>query len=228
MAAALPGPNPLFGIGRYPSLGRQIEFEIGWPERERDVLWAERVLATWALEPADHVLFTLQNYESPWCNPLIQALRNLGTPYSNAEPYSWDARRSATFLRLLPIKAFIGISDEIVTAVLEQETVGLLGPLKVLWARPAAIEPLRAVGLDPAAFVFVGPALALECPERSGAHLDPAEWKVGDGPDGLTISTIGDRAHTATEIPFGLPGSIDESPCRCGLPGPRIRIYHRD
>lgn len=221
MTAALPGRSALFGIGRYPNQGQLVDFEIGWPEYERDVRWADRVLGTWGLKSSDHVLLTLPNCEGPWASPLIQAVRNLGTTYSNAEPYGWDARRCATFLRLLPIKAFIGITGETVTSLLEQETVGLLSPLSLIWARPEAIEPLRGAGLNPAIFAIVGPALALECSIRSGAHLNPAEWKVSAGPDGLTLSTIGERAHTATEISIGL-GSLNESPCSCGLPGPRI------
>jgi hypothetical protein len=222
MAAALPGRNTLFGIGRYADLDRKVDFEIGWPEHERDVLWAARVLETWGLGASDHVLYTLPNCEGPWSSHVIQAVRNLGATYSNAEPYGWDARRCATFLRLLPIKALIGISGETVTALQEQEQLELLSPLSLIWARPEAIEPLRAAGLAPAAWVMLGPALALECPARSGAHLDPDEWSISDGPDGLTLSTVGQRQHLATAIRLGPGGGIDESPCTCGLPGPRV------
>jgi len=223
MAAALPGPNVLFGIGRYRDRGQLVDFEIRWPEYERDVRWAQQVLATWGLAAADQVLFTVPNCEGPWSAPVIQAVRNLEITYCNAEPYGWDARRCATFLRLLPITAGIGITAETVTTLLEQETVGLLSSLRLLWARPEAIEPLRGAGLNPATYAIVGPALALECSERSGAHLDPAEWQVASTPDGLTLTTVGERAHRATEISIGL-GRLDETPCGCGLPGPRITL----
>jgi hypothetical protein len=224
MAAALPGRGELFGIALYSDLGRQVDFEIGWAEYERDVRWAARVLATWELSATDHVLFTLANCEGSWSSPLIHAIRNLGTAYSNAEPYGWDARRCATFLRLLPIKAFIGISGETVTSMQDQDLLGLLTPVPLLWARPEAVAPLRRAGLQPAVFAPVGPAFALECQERSGAHLDPAEWALGEGPDGLTLSTRGQRRHTAVGVHLGPGVTADESPCRCGLPGPRLHI----
>lgn len=225
MAAALPGPSSrLFGIGQYTSRGEHVAFEIGWSEYERDVRWAQRVLTTWGIRKADHVLITMPSFEGPWSSPVVRALRLLGAPYSNAEPHAWDARRSATFLRLLPIRAVMGMSAETAMELLAPDSVELLTPVHLIWARPAAVGPLREVGLVPAVFTALGPALALECPQRSGAHLDPDEWRPGVGPDGLTISTVGDRAHVTTDAPMGVEGRIEESPCGCGLPGPRVRL----
>jgi hypothetical protein len=63
-----------------------------------------------------------------------------------------------------------------------------------------------------------------ECPHRVGLHVEPAEWRIGDGPAGLTISTVGDRAYRAIDVPVGVTGHVHDKPCACGLPGPRIRL----
>jgi hypothetical protein len=222
MVAALPGPHPtLFGIGSYRAARGQVDFEIGWAEFERDVRWAHRVLATWDIQAGDHVVLSTPNYEGPWTSPLIRALRALRTVHSNTEPYNWDARRSATFLRLLPVKAYIGLAEPVATALLE---TGLLTNVPLLLTRPDAVEPLRANGLAPAVFAMLGPALALECPQRAGAHLDPAEWRVEAVGGNLVLTTVGARAHLARDLDLGVTGAVDDSPCPCGLPGRRIRL----
>ncbi len=222
MVAAMPGRGELFGIGRYSDQGERVDLEIGWPEFDRDVEWATRVLATWGIAAGDHILLTLPNFEGPWASPVIRALRDLGTVHSNAEPYGWDARRSSTFLRLLPIRAVVGMSAETATALLEQDAGELLARVPLIWARPAAVAPLRAARLSPAVFAMVGPALGLECPQRAGAHLDPAEWRLDDGPGGVTLRTVGDRVHVASGVPVA--GTIEAEPCACGLPGQRLKV----
>ncbi|MEV6876846.1 hypothetical protein [Amycolatopsis sp. NPDC051128] len=226
MAAALGGPvSPLFGIGLYLDGDRQVPFDIGWAEFARDVRWAHRVLAVWGIGEADHVLISTPNFEGPWASPLVRALRDRRVVHSNAEPYGWDVRRSTTFLRLLSFRAFVGMSEETAAGLLQQDDCAeALAALAPIWARPAAIRPLRDAGLDPAVFAMLGPALGLECPQRSGAHVDPAEWRLAEGPDGVTLSTVGDRAHVVRDLVVGRTAALEHTPCPCGLPGPRIRL----
>jgi hypothetical protein len=226
MVATMAGQRAsIFGIGRFGEGARQVDFEIGWPEFERDIAWAHRMLELWQIGPRQHVLMSTKNMDGPWISAVERALRAIGVVYCNAEPFSWDARRSATFLRLLPIRAIVGMSRETADALLaSEETVRRLADVPLIWALPEAIEPLRTAGLRPAVLAKLGPALALECPERAGAHLDPTQWQPGSGPDGLTLSVVGDRAYQASDIVLDTTGRIDETPCDCGLPGPRLRL----
>jgi len=223
MITAMSGTRAeVFGLGRFQRGGELVDFEIGWPEFARDVAWARRMLAAWRVAAGDHVVLTTPNWEGPWASPLIHALRELGTVHSNAEPYTWDARRTSTFLRWLPVRAIIGMSEEAAVAlVADASNVALLAKVPLLWARPEALGVLRDAGVRPAGFAKLGPALGLECPEKSGLHLDPAEWRVGPG---LTLSTVGERAYRAVEVPLGVDGHLDQSPCACGLPGARVRL----
>lgn len=222
---ALAGRYPsLAGIGQFVREGGNVAFELGWPEVERDTVWARRLLAVWGLGPADHVLLTVRNAEGPWFGPVVRALRATGVIFSNAEPYAWDVRRSTAFLDYLPIKAVIGLSGECADTLLADERAAdLLRKVPVIWARTDAMASLRAAGLHPADAAMLGPALGVECPERSGLHLDPEEWQITAGATGLTLSVVGDRTYRGQDLALNITGAIDETPCACGIPGPRIR-----
>lgn len=226
MTLAMAGRNPaLAGIGLFVREGSNVAFEIGWPEVERDTAWAHRVIEAWGIERGDHVLLTARNSEGPWFGPLVTAFRAAGVVFSNAEPYSWDARRVTTMLDYLPIKAILGLSGETADALLaDDRAAGLLREVPTIWARRDALDPLRGAGLLPAEMAMLGPAFAVECPARTGLHLDHDEWRISSGSSGLELSVVGERVYRGREIALRSTGTVDEAPCACGLPGSRIRI----
>ncbi|MBY8862929.1 hypothetical protein K7711_41110 [Nocardia sp. CA2R105] len=229
MAAAMAGRHPqLAGIAQFVQRdGAKVTFDIGWPELERDTLWAQRLIEVCGLAGGDHVLVTGRNAEGPWLNPLVDALRAGRITFSTAEPYGWDAKRSATFLSLLPINAVIGLSGESAQGLTaDEQIVERLAKVPLIWARPDGVGPLREVGVEPATIAMLGPALAAECSPRSGLHLDPDEWRVERAIDGLTLTVVGDRAFARRDIALGVDGEVDPTPCRCGLPGPRVRLVY--
>jgi hypothetical protein len=223
MAVVMTDRAPIVGYAQYDGGSGRVDFEIGWPEFDRDTAWARRLVPAAGIGRGEHVLFTLRNSEGPWTSPLIRAIRDSGAISSNAEPYSWDARRCAAFLRSFPVAAMVGLSSEIAEALLaEDETAKLLAKVPLVWARPDAVGALREAGLRPAVLAMLGPALGAECRERSGLHLDPGEWLPRRSAAGLTLDVVGDRVHRSDGIALALDGRIDEAPCPCGLPGPRI------
>ena len=227
MARAMAGrDSQLAGIAQYVrGDGANVVFDIGWPEIERDIAWAGRLIDVSGLAGADHVLVTARNCEGPWFSPLVRVLHARGIVFSNGEPYGWDAKRSATFLNLLPIKAIIALSGETAEALTaEEQTVAKRAELSLIWARPGAFATLHNVGLEPAMIAMLGPALAAECPVRNGLHLDPEQWLVQREAGGLTLTIVGDRAYRAQSIPLGVDGEVDPAPCDCGLPGARVRL----
>jgi hypothetical protein len=64
----------------------------------------------------------------------------------------------------------------------------------------------------------------VECPQRSGAHLDGAEWTLTERGGELFISTAGPRAHHVTTAATGLAGTITTGPCACGRTGQRVAV----
>ncbi|MBY8862880.1 hypothetical protein K7711_40865 [Nocardia sp. CA2R105] len=225
MIATMVGPDPeLVGIGHFRRAGGDVGFEIGWPEFGRDTVWARRLLEVWAVGAAEHAVLTIRNSEGPWLTPLVHAMRDVGVVFSNAEPFAWDSRRVAALMRLLSVKAVVGLPGETAEVLLaDDDTRSLLAAVPVIWARPDAVEQLRGAGLEPAEMAMLGPALALSCPERTGLHLDPGEWHLTAGVAGPALTVVGDRRFSGRDIELNIDGTIDEKPCACGLPGPRIR-----
>ena len=68
----------------------------------------------------------------------------------------------------------------------------------------------------------IGPAIAVECPHRSGAHVNQAEWTLSERDGELLISTAGPRAHQVTQAPTGVAGTLADGRCRCGRSGQRV------
>jgi hypothetical protein len=70
----------------------------------------------------------------------------------------------------------------------------------------------------------IGPALAVDCPDRAGAHVNDAEWEVTESGGDLFISSAGPRAYRVSRAPLGIRGTVSAGPCRCGRTGQRITV----
>ncbi len=221
-AAALPRPGP-WGIGRYDVAGQPVFFEVGWDDWQRDVAWARAMLADHGVGPGGGLIVVSGMPESPWFDPFETAARELGAPYSIGEIYAFEAFRTGMYARRLPITMIFGL-DRTVAEGLGDELAEVIARVPVIVARPNAAGLLAAAGAQPFVVTRVGPALAVECPHRSGAHLNGAEWTLAERGRELFISTVGPRAHRVSEAALGLRGTLTDGPCGCGRAGQRVTI----
>ncbi len=221
-AAALPRPGP-WGIGRYDVAGQLVYFEVSWDDWQRDVAWARAMLADHGVGPGSSLVITGGMAESPWFDPFETAARELGAPYSIGEIYAFEAFRTGMYARRLPITMIFGL-DRTVAEGLGDELAEVVARVPVIVARPDAAGVLVAAGAQPFIVARVGPALAVECPYRGGAHLNGAEWTLAERGGELFISTAGPRAHQVSQTPLGLRGTLTSDPCGCGRDGQRITI----
>jgi hypothetical protein len=207
-AAQLPR-SPLYGLASCKVGTTYMDFEIGWPEFDRDTQWAETQLRRAGLGRGDMVLTTLTNWESPWTSPVVHALRRIGVTYLTAEVFAWDVRRVWMFLQRFPVKAAIGIGGQTLTALIETGAPvhELLGKLDIIWARPNAFAALQEHQPRVLPFVRLGPALAMGRPGDSTALVNAVEWNVVGTADGLVVSGVADRAATFLNIVTGFHGT---------------------
>ncbi len=221
-AATLPRPGP-WGIGRYGVAGQPVYFEVSWDDWRRDTSWARAMLADHGIGPDSGLVIVGGMPESPWFDPFETAARELGAPYSIGETYAFEAFRAGMYARRLPITMIFGI-DRTVAEGLGDELAEVVARVPVIVARPDAAGLLAAAGAQPFIVTRVGPAIAVECPHRTGAHLNGAEWTLAERGGELFIGTAGPRAHQVSDAPLGVRGTLRDGPCGCGRIGPRVTI----
>lgn len=221
-AAAIPQQR-LWGIGRYDAAGEAVYFEITWDDWQRDTAWARAMLADHGVGPDGGLIIVGGMPESPWFDPFETAARELGAPYSIGEIYTFEAFRTGLYARRLPISMVFWI-DATVAEGLGDDLAEVVARVPVIVARPAAVAVLAAAGAHPFVVTRVGPAIAVECPHRTGAHLDGAEWTLAERGGELLISTAGPRAHQVNEATLGIRGTVAEGPCPCGRAGQRVAV----
>ena len=113
---------------------------------------------------------------------------------------------------------------EAVAEGLGEELATVAAKVPTIFARPSATPLVAAVGGKPFVVTRLGPALAVECPHRLGAHVNSTEWTVTDDGGQLALTTAGPRAFTLTQAGIGVAGSVDRSPCPCGRTDPRVVV----
>ena len=114
--------------------------------------------------------------------------------------------------------------DRTVAEGLGDELAAVVARVPVIVARPDAADLLAGAGAQPFIVTRVGPALAVECPHRSGAHINAAEWALAEGGGELFLSTTGPRAHQVREAPLDLHGTLMDGPCGCGRGGQQVTV----
>jgi hypothetical protein len=203
-------------------------------EFEREVDVAARRLVSLGFGTDDLVLVIAGVAEAVQFAPFQRAARQLGGISCTAEPSPFDARRTASFLEQYELRSVIGLDAAVLTGLEDLAGTGDLGdPATVLGqcdhlvARADAVPRLRGLGLDPLTLHVLGPTLAVECPQRSGAHVGRDAWTVSGfrsqaSPDELTIAAAPGRDLALGTILTGVRGTVIDEPCPCGSDDPRV------
>jgi hypothetical protein len=177
---------------------------------EADTEWAHRVFARMGLRAGQAAHLIGAGHENAILWPYEHALMSLGVPFGVAEPVAIDAPRTDMFLRRFRMQAVIGLTGELVDALLAlgRDLNALLGHATVV-ALPDAVPALRREGLAPWTLVPLGPLWAFEPPDGGGAEYDREEWRVEAAHGGeLVVSSVGPRATPHVRLATGWRGSI--------------------
>lgn len=214
---------PTAYLVRFPGAGGIVDVELTWAELARDTEWTAERLRGHGVAAGSRALVTASGFEGPWSRPVIDALRSLGVTYAIAEAMGWDHGRTAVFQRELTPQAVIGLSAETVDGLRGRtDPRELFQDTALVLARPDAARMLRGAGVPAGVIAFIGPAVALECPERNGAHVNAAEWRVGERDGELYIAAGEGRAGRLEPTALGLPGRVVTTRCPCGGEDPRV------
>jgi hypothetical protein len=225
--ATLP-QHQLWGVGWYDVNGQPSYFDVSWEDWRRDTSWIRTLLAEHGInavqgKEAGGLVIVSGLPESPWFDPAETAVRELGAPYSVGEIHAFEAFRTALYVRRLSITAIFGI-NMVVAEGLGDDLVEVVAQVPVIFARPDAAAMVAAAGGQPYIVARVGPALAIECPQRSGAHVNNAEWSLAERNGELLVTTAGPRAARLSDAATGVRGTIETGRCACGREGQRVRV----
>jgi hypothetical protein len=213
----------LWAVGRYDVADEPVYFDVAWEDWERDTAWARALLAEHGIGGDGGGIVVVSGLpESPWFDPVETAARELGAPYSVGEIHAFEAFRTALYVRRVPITTIFGI-NRVVAEGLGDDLAEVVARVPVIFARPDSAAAVAEAGGQPYVVARVGPALAVECPRRSGAHVNNAEWTLAERDGELLVSTAGPRAARLRDAATGARGTIESGPCGCGRDGQRVR-----
>lgn len=211
-------------VVRFAGRDGAVDVEETWAELGRDAAWVAARLTDLGIGPGDRVLLNGSGAEGPWLRPLMDALRSIGATYGIAEAMGWDANRTLVFARELDLHGVIGLPKEVAERLGDDAVLReLFGATRVVLARPDAVPLLRSAGIPAGVISFLGPALAIECRGKAGAHVDAAEWSVGshDGLIWLAPAAVG-RCRGLGRTVLPVRGTVETEPCPCGSADPRV------
>ena len=217
--------GPLACIGWADLAADRVPMPVSWADAEADTAWAAGILAGYGIGRGDHCLFVTAGRDY-WPRQVETAVTTLGGFIGNISPASYEDRRLSVYLRFLPPKLIIGLSEELAEKVVSSdELVTLLRDVPHILAVPAAAAILAGGGIAAQAVAPVGPALALPCAEGDGAHVDGSQFSVVQlpGSRALTVTTTANREFRLTDGQAATQGSVLTG-CGCGRPGPVLRL----
>jgi len=217
--------GPLAGIGWADLASDRVPMSVSWADAEADTAWATSILAGYGIGRGDHCLFVTAGRDY-WPRQVETAVSALGGFIGNIAPVSYEDRRLSVYLRFLPPKLIVGLSEELAEKVVgNDELVILLKGVPHILATPMAVRILAGSEIAAKAVAAVGPALALPCAEGNGAHVDGSQFSVAQVPGSriLTVTTTANREFQLTGGQAGTQGSILTG-CGCGRPGPVLSL----
>lgn len=197
------------GLLRLP--GGYQPYTVSLRDIERDTAWARAVFERIGIRAGVpmHLIGAGCDNEILW--PYENALIGMKVPFSVAEPVAIDAPRSDMFLRRFRMQAVMGLTAELVDALvgLGRDLNALLGH-STLVASPDALPALRAAGLAPWTMHTIGPLWAFESPAGDGARYDESEWLIeahletGE----LLLTSVAPRASPFVRLRTGVRGRV--------------------
>lgn len=200
-----------WAIGLLRLASGDLPLPISERDARQDTAWAGSALDGLALKPGLPVHLIGDGADALGVWPLESALIQRGLPFSCAEGAGWDAPRTEMFVRRFQPQAILGLSlgvlDALVAAGHEPRQLFGYGP--TLMATPQAAERLALHALPCWRLAMLGPALAIESPQRDGLRYNSSEWLVEEDHSELLLTSLAARAWPMVRFRLGIKGKVE-------------------
>ena len=180
---------------------------------------ASDVLVGLGLRPGDAICFVSRHSEAVQFASWELAAQRMGLISCHVEATRFDAHRLTLYFSHLPIKAVIGLTEEVMDN-LGVELRQVIEPDTTVVALEPLAGRLRGAGIDALTMALMGPALALECKHRDGLHLDDAIWTFTARGGRIYGARRGEPIEAAVDT--GFTGTLVDGECGCGVVGRRL------
>ncbi|MDB5430139.1 MAG: hypothetical protein JWP35_1255 [Caulobacter sp.] len=213
-------------VGRYVDGGQSRFLPASRAELDRAAESLAAVIATFGFTRGQFVLVISMLEEAVQVGPIEQACMDLGLVPTNADNSPFDAARVEAILRRFDVPAVCGVGMSVLEGLkMFGHDPAAIFAGRVVWVRPDAYEAVAAMpGVTARRWTELGPALALECAEGGGAHVDAREWTATDTGGDLRLSSRLLRSLPFRDASTGLKGRVDHAACACGCPDPRVTV----
>ena len=212
-------------VGRYfdPEGVRQI-LPYSALELERSRRAMVRILSTFHFRSGNNILLTALMDQGAQLLGAERAIMSYGMVVASADCSLFDAGRVESILRRFDLVAVLGLSSDTLDGLVKLgHDPEKLFAGKVVWARPGAYERLAGKpGLSVYRWLEVGPAVALECREGAGAHIDRFEWDIEQVDGEVVLTSRLERSMAFERVRTGIHAHVKHGACKCGNPDPRI------
>lgn len=218
-------PVPPMAVGSYNDAeGKRQLLPYSMIEVDRSRKAVVRILNTFHFRTGGNILLTALFTDTAHLTAVERAIMSYGMVAANADSSLFDAKRVESIARRFNLVGAIAITADTLDGLagLGHDVATLFAGIPV-WARPGAYERLRAIpGLKVFRIAEVGPALAMECSQAAGAHIDRFEWDVQEDNGEVVLTSRLDRSIGFEHYRTGIKAKVVHSACKCGNADPRI------
>jgi hypothetical protein len=207
----IPGAPDTWAIARAFMASGEEAYPIGWRDIENDVPFAAHMLDLLGVGRGDFLFFAYLYSQSGQSWPWLKAGFDRGAKLATGMPTQWDAYRLEMYLRLFKVRLAFGISAGTLDGLAGAgHDIGkVLGAADRIVALPDACVRLRAAGLKPWRLHWIGPILAVDPCDGSGAHFDHGQWRLEADAEGrILVSNIGERMTPFARADTGARGAV--------------------
>jgi hypothetical protein len=213
-------------VGSYPHGTRRDFLPVSPAELGRTQYAIERVLRSLDLGVGRFVLLISLLENGAYAMPFERAIMNLGLLCTNADNSRYEAQRIESICRRFDVTAIAGVTGEVLDGLAEAgHALDTLFGGRVVWAHLDAYDRLKAVPRIVLRRVAeVGPALALECSEGQGLHIDSNEWDLQEAEGAILLTSRLLRSANFYRHPVLVEARLVSQPCGCGNGDLRIEF----
>jgi len=202
-----------WGIGCARTPAGPLPYYVTWRDIQVDSLWARGILSDLGIGAGSLIHLTHNYSEQALFGPYYQAARYLGATFANGMASPYDAYRLEMYLRRFRFQAAIGITEEVLDGLAQarHHLDQIFAKVPVIAALPSAHGRLTEMGFKPWRLLPLGPLLAVEAPDGSGARYNHGEWQLETRAGRVFLSAAPRRRRDNgfIDLDTGLDGAIE-------------------